>query len=83
MKMSKFASNVLDFTRSTAGKVTTGATAMIASGAAFASGGTGSPGAAIAGELSGGKAELGVVIAACAVLIGLILLWAYTRKAAK
>ncbi|MBD8634471.1 hypothetical protein [Stenotrophomonas sp. CFBP 13725] len=67
---------------STAAKVGTGLSAVMASGAAFASG-SGSPGSAIAGELAGGKAEIGLVVAACAVLIGLILLWSYTRRAAK
>lgn len=70
------------FGASTAAKIGAGATALVASGAALASGSS-SPGAAIAGEMAGGKADIGVVIGACAVLIGLILVWAYTRKAAK
>lgn len=41
------------------------------------------PGAAIAGEMSGGKADMGLVIAACAVLLGVLLVWAYTRRSAK
>lgn len=68
---------------STSAKIGTGIASVMASGVAFASGGSGSPGSAIAGELAGGKAEIGLVVAACAVLIGLILLWAYTRRAAK
>lgn len=71
------------FGASTAAKIGAGTTALVASGAALASGGASSPGAAIAGEMAGGKADIGVVIGACAVLIGLILVWAYTRKAAK
>lgn len=68
---------------STSAKIGTGVATVMASGAAMASGGSGSPGAAIAGELAGGKAEIALVVAACSVLIGLLLLWAYTRRAAK
>lgn len=67
----------------TGSKIGTGIATLMASGAALASGGASSPGAAIAGELSGGKAEIGLVVAACAVLLGLLLLWNYTRKAAR
>lgn len=70
------------FGASAVAKIGAGTTALVASGAALASGSS-SPGAAIAGEMAGGKADIGVVIGACAVLIGLILVWAYTRKAAK
>lgn len=62
-------------------KFGTAATAMVASGAALAGGS--SPGAAIAGELAGGSADMGLVYAACAVLIGGLLLWFYVRRAAK
>ncbi|MCF5092030.1 hypothetical protein D3C81_472670 [compost metagenome] len=79
----KHMNTVVRIGRSTAAKIGTGIAGLTTSALVFASGGSTSPGAAIAGELAGGKAELGVVIAACAVLIGLILLWAYTRKAAK
>lgn len=67
------------FVSSTAGKVTAGASTLVASGAAFASG-SGSPGAAIAGELSGGKTDMGLVIAACAILIGVAIVWAYIKR---
>lgn len=63
------------------GKVAAGATALVASGAALASGGSGSPGAAIAGELSGGKGDVMLVVAACAVILGAIILWGYVKKA--
>lgn len=63
------------------GKVAAGATAMVASGAALASGGAGSPGAAIAGELSGGKTDVMLVIAACSLILGAIILWRYVKKA--
>ena len=53
--------------------------ALLASGQSFAQT---SPGAAIAGEMSGGKAEIGLVILASAVLIGLLLVWRHVRKAA-
>lgn len=64
----------------TAGKVVAGGSALLASGAAFASGG-GSPGSAIAGELSTGKADVMLVVAACAVILGAIILWRYVKKA--
>lgn len=78
----KFMNAARRFGASAAAKIGAGTTALVASGAALASGSS-SPGAAIAGEMAGGKADIGVVIGACAVLIGLILVWAYTRKAAK
>ncbi|MCC4615648.1 hypothetical protein LL972_06415 [Xanthomonas campestris pv. asclepiadis] len=68
------------FASSTAGKVTAGVSSLVASGAAFASGG-GSPGAAIASELSGGKTDVMLVIGACAVILGAIILWAYVKRA--
>lgn len=70
------------FGRSTVGKVSAGSAALMASGAALASGGA-SPGAAIAGELSGGKADMALIIGAVAVFIGFLLVWAYTKRAAK
>lgn len=68
---------------STGTKIATGIATVMASGAALASGGSGSPGAAIAGELAGGKADIGLVIGACAILVGLVLVWAYVKRAAK
>lgn len=65
--------------RSTGGKLAAGGTALIASGASFAQ--ATSPGAAIAAELSGGKAEVMLVVAAAAVIIGLLVLWAYVKRA--
>ena len=69
------------FASNAGGKIATGGTALMASGAAFASGGSGSPGAAIAGELSGGKADVMLVVAAAAVILGAIILWGYVKKA--
>ena len=59
----------------------TGAGALVASGAAFASGGGGSPGSAIAAELSGGKSDVMLVVAACAVIVGVLVLWRYVKRA--
>jgi hypothetical protein len=42
-----------------------------------------SPGQAIASELSGGKADMGQVFAAVAILIGILLVWAYVKRSAK
>lgn len=68
------------FGASTAGKISAGASALMASGAAFASG-SGSPGSAIAGELASGKSEVNLVIAAVAVILGVIILWGYIKRA--
>ena len=40
-----------------------------------------SPGAAIASELSSGKSDVMLVIAAAAVIIGVLVLWAYVKRA--
>lgn len=69
------------FTRSTVAKVAGVSTAFMASGAAMASGG--SPGSAIVGELSGGKADMTLIFGAIAIFIGLLVVWAYTKRAAK
>jgi hypothetical protein len=39
------------------------------------------PGAALAAELSGGKADVGLIILACAAILGLVILWRHVRKA--
>lgn len=76
--------NVINATRrfaSTAGgKVAAGASALMASGAAFASGG-GSPGSAIQAELGSGKADVMLVIGAVAVILGALILWGYVKRA--
>lgn len=41
-----------------------------------------SPGAIMAGELSGGKADVGLIIAAVAVILGFILVWTLVKRAA-
>jgi len=53
---------------------------LVASGAALASGGGASPGSAIAGELGTGKADVMLVVGACALILGAIILWRYVRK---
>lgn len=62
------------------GKVATGATALLASGAALASGGS-SPGSAIAGELAGGKADVMLIIGAVAIILGALIVWGYVKRA--
>lgn len=76
----KFMNQVRRFGSSAAGKFGAGASALVASGAAFASG-SGSPGSAIAGELASGKSEVNLVIAAVAVILGVIILWGYIKRA--
>ncbi|AWT14800.1 hypothetical protein [Stenotrophomonas maltophilia] len=78
MKMNKIAANVLDFTRSIAGKVATGATAMIASGAALASGG---PAEAITAEITNGKSSVSGILVVLAGVLGLFLLWSMIKRA--
>lgn len=68
---------------STGSKIATGIATVMGSGAALASGGSGSPGAAIAAELSGGKADMALVIGACAVLLGVVVVWMYVKRSAK
>lgn len=80
--MKNIINTTLRVAASTAAKVGTAATGLMASGMALASGTT-SPGAAIAGEVSGGKADMGIVIGAIAILLGIIVVWAYTKRAAK
>lgn len=65
----------------TATKVGTGLTALAVSGQVFAGGG-GTPGSAVVAELSGGKADMLLIIGAIAIFIGVLVVWAYTRKAA-
>lgn len=68
------------FARSTAAKASAAGTAlMVGAGSAMASA-TG-PGDAIAGQLADGPSQLGIVFGAVAVLIGLLILWAYMKRA--
>lgn len=68
------------FASSTTAKVSAGASTLVASGAALAAG-TGSPGAAVAGELASGKGDVMLVIGACAIIVGAIILWSYVKRA--
>lgn len=67
--------------KSTTAKVGAGLTAMSVSVFALAGGGASSPGSAIAGELSGGKADVMLVVAAAAVILGALILWGYVKRA--
>lgn len=78
MKMNNIASNVVSFARSTAGKVVTGTTAMIASGAALASGG---PAEAITAEITNGKSSVSGILVVLAGVLGLFLLWSMIKRA--
>lgn len=53
---------------------------MVAAGSAMAGS---SPGQAIAGELSDGATQMGLVFSAVAILIGLLLVWSYIRRSAR
>lgn len=77
----KFNSKLRAVARSIPAKISTGTTALVASGAALASGSGDSPGAAIAGEMAGGKADVMLVIAAAAVILGALIVWGYVKKA--
>ena len=68
-----------DAARNFATKAGAVGTGLLASGAAFAQ--STSPGSAIAGELSGGKSDVMLVIAAAAVIIGVLVLWSYVKRA--
>ena len=67
---------------STSAKLSAGFATLMASGAALASGAS-SPGAAIATEVGGGKGDMNLVIAAIAILLGVLVVWAYVRRAAR
>ncbi|WP_313244265.1 hypothetical protein [Stenotrophomonas rhizophila] len=73
--------NVSAIVKTAPAKAAAAVGSLVASGAALASGGAGSPGAAIAGELGNGKADVMLVVAACALILGAIILWRYVKKA--
>ena len=76
----RFTNRAVEGVRNAGTKIAAGTTALVASGAALAQD---SQGAAIAGELAGGKSEMGLVFAAVAVLIGALLVWAYIKRSAR
>ncbi|HEL5042540.1 hypothetical protein ACS0OQ_11150 [Stenotrophomonas riyadhensis] len=78
----KFMNAARRFGASTVAKIGAGTTALVASGAALASGST-SPGAAIAAEVAKGNADMALIIGAIAILLGILVVWAYTKRAAK
>ena len=78
MKMNKIASNVVSFARSTGTKVAAGATAMVANGAALASGG---PAEAITAEITNGKSSVSGILVVLAGVLGLFLLWSMIKRA--
>lgn len=71
---------VVEFGKSVGAKVAGGAGALVASAGAMAQAAS-SPGAAISGELAAGKTEVMLVIAAVAVILGVLILWAYIKRA--
>lgn len=79
-QLKKYGSQLAHVGKGVVARVGTGAAALGASAMALAGGAT-SPGAAIAGELAGGDADIMLIISACAVLLGILILWFYTKKA--
>lgn len=78
-KLKVLAGKAGNVVKGAAGKAAAAGSALVASGAAFATSST--PGSAIAGELSSGKSEVMLVVAAVAVIIGVLLLWSYIKRA--
>lgn len=77
-RLRQAADQMFSFTKSTATKVGTGLTALAASGLAAAQG---TPGASIASELAGGKADVMLIIGAVAVILGALIVWGYVKRA--
>ncbi|WP_312252378.1 hypothetical protein [Stenotrophomonas sp.] len=69
------------FGRSTFGKVAAAATALVATGSAFASGG--GPAEAIISEITAGKSSVSGILVVLAGVVGLLLLWSMIKKSAK
>ena len=74
-----FGNRVVTAAKSTAAKVGTGLATMGAAGLAAAQ--ATSPGGAIAAELAGGKADVLLIIAAVAVILGALIVWGYVKRA--
>lgn len=64
--------------RSISARVGTGFAGLAATGLAAAQT---SPGAAIAGELAGGKADQMLIIGSVAVMLGVLVVWGYVKRA--
>lgn len=78
--------NLISSTRSIASRFTSKMSAaffamslMLAPGFAFAQ--STSPGSAIASELSTGKGDVMLVVGAAAIIIGVLVLWSYVKRA--
>lgn len=82
MQKHNFGSKVVAFGRSMKAKAVAGTSMALVGGSALASGGT-SPGSAIANALSDAPTELGLVFAAVAVALGLILVFSLVKRAAR
>lgn len=74
-----FGHNIATAAKTTAAKVGTGLTALAASGMAAAQ--STSPGAAIQAELASGKSDQMLIIGAVAVMLGVLIVWAYVKRA--
>lgn len=70
--------SAIDTAKSKWGQAATVVGGMAAAGMAAAQG---TPGSAIASELSTGKADVMLVIAAAAIIIGVLVLWSYVKRA--
>ena len=65
--------------KSNVAKVAAGGSALVAAGLASAQ--STSPGAAISAELASGKADQMLIIGAVAVMLGVLIVWAYVKRA--
>lgn len=74
------ATGAWDACKSVAAKVGAAGTAMVASGAAFASGGGSDPAGAITAELAGLADSVGGIIVLLAAALAVIILWSYVKK---
>lgn len=83
MQKHNFGSKVVAFGRSMKAKAVAGTSMALVGGSALASGGGTSPGSAIANALSDAPTELGLVFAAVAVALGLILVFSLVKRAAR
>ena len=78
MKTNNLSRKIVAFSRSAAGKVSTGLTAMVATPFAMASGG---PAEAITSEITSGKTSVNGILVLLAGVLGLFLLWSMIKRA--
>lgn len=69
----------IDAAKHYAGRAAVGGSALVASGLAAAQATT--PGGAISAELATGKSDVMLVVGAAAVIIGVLVLWSYVKRA--